>query len=98
MIYTGMCVIWWSLYVFISYNIVFYMFFIISYWVWGNWEWCEGGGAWLKLPPSRGCPYLVENELFLKPRESHEKKSWLDLKKLAQSWLELVPTHKDKQG
>ena len=37
----------------------------------GNWEQCEEGEGPYELPPSRGWPYSVENNLFSKQREDH---------------------------
>jgi hypothetical protein len=49
--------------------LLFVLYFI--YWVLRNLEQCEGGEGPYDLPPSRGCPCLVENKLLAKPREVH---------------------------
>jgi hypothetical protein len=49
-----------------------YVFYVkeIIYWVWGI-ESDVGGEGPYELPPSRGWPCSVENNLFSKQREAH---------------------------
>ena len=49
-----------------------YVFYVkeIIYWVWGIESDVRGEGPY-ELPPSHGWPYLVENNLLLKPRGDH---------------------------
>ena len=50
---------------------VTFIFFIVDRLGVGNWECCEEGEGTYENQPSRCWPYLVENKIFLKPREAH---------------------------